>query len=396
MQYLLYCSFILITLMTFSTPAAHPQTFLEFIAKLSSAPDSLTRFNLIENYLSHRSVPVIEGEKVHFLYRGKGKVVAVPGEMNRWSPLDAVMERVTGTNLFYRTYTIPLNGRVEYKIWGDSVWTLDPLNMRKAQGGYGENSDLWMPEYRESSTIQFKSNIPRGKIDTLYFSSKFLKRKRPVFVYTPPETHQEAGRKKRLPTLYVTDGGEYLSLGKMHTIIDNLLAEKRIRPVLGVFIDPRIDVHNSATSKRMIDYAASEKFLDFLEKELTPFIEKKFPAAQKPTDRLIMGASMGGLISTYAVLKRNHFITNCAAQSPAYFQADSAVIKLAKKVRKTDVRISIDTGTINDTEIEARLVRQMLEDRGVRVRYAEFPEGHNWTNWRARIGDILEYFFPAQ
>ena len=383
--------FTLTMILSLASSAVTAQTFSEFVATLETAADS-ARDPMIEEFLSHHTAPVIEGDSVHFLYRGTGKVVAVPGEMNRWNPSDAVMQRVARTDFFYRTYSFPLTSRVEYKIWVDSTWKLDSLNPRKARGGYGENSDLWMPDYSSPSTSEFRPDIPRGTIDTIWFSSKHLNRRYPVLVYTPPGTK----RRQRLPVVYVTDGGEYISLGKMNNVLDNLITEGRIRPVLGVFVDPRTDPRNAATNERMTDYSANTKFLDFLEKELAPYIETKYPAARRADDRLIMGASMGGLISTYAVLKRPQFFHNCAAQSPAYLMADSAVIQLLKTKRTVKANIYIDTGTISDTQIEARRVKRMLQDKGARLIYAEYPEGHNWTNWRARLENIFQYFFPPK
>src|SRR5713226_3146951 len=251
---------------------ATAQTFSEFVAAIQTAPDGPAKTRLIDEFLSRNTIPFIEGDTVHFLYRGKGKFVAVPGEMNRWNPSEAGMKRIPDTDLFFRTYTMSSSGRVEYKIWVDSAWTLDPLNPRKARGGYGENSDLWMPGYRPAKNVEFNPTIPRGKIDTLWFTSKRLKRKHPIFVYIPPG----AEGKKRLPITYIMDGGDYLSLGKMNNVLDNLLAEHLIRPLVGVFVEPRTDINNPATNKRMTDYAASKKFLDFLENELAHFVEKKY------------------------------------------------------------------------------------------------------------------------
>lgn len=381
--------FILLTSVAFNR--MYSQAFAEFVARVESAPDSASRYSLIQEFFSYTTLPVVEGDTVYFLYRGGGSAVAVPGEMNRWNPSDALMQRIRGTNVWYRGCNLPRNGRVEYKIWVDSTWTLDPLNPKKSRGGYGENSDLWMPEYVPRSFVDFDTTIPHGTIDTVWLQSKILRRKHPVFVYVP-----SGAAKKRLPTVYVTDGGDYLSLAKMNNILDHLIAAKKIEPVLGVFVDPRTDLRDASTNKRMEEYAASDRYVDFLQKELVPYVEKHYPARKDPKRRLVMGASMGGLISTYIVLKRPGFIANAAAQSPAYFQADGAVIKLVKRIKKPRGNFYVDTGTINDTENEARLVKDLLEDKHARLRYLELPEGHNWYNWRARLATILEHFFSPR
>ena len=44
-----------------------------------------------------------------------------------------------------------------------------------------------------------------------------------------------------------------------------------------------------------------DEYLEFLTKELKPFIEKMFSASSSPEDNFLMGSSMGGLISLYAL-----------------------------------------------------------------------------------------------
>ncbi len=367
---------------------AYPQSFKEFLGTLKSLGDGGAKARLIDDFLSRHAVPIVEDNRVTFLYRGQGRVVAVPGELNRWTPSRAHMEHVEGTDLFYHTDSVPMNARVEYKIWVDSTWMLDPLNQRRAMGGFGENSDLRMPGYRPTSIDQENSGIPRGKIDTLWLESRFLRRTHPVFVYTPAE--KSPGR---LPVIYVTDGGEYLSIGKMNIVLDNLISAGRIRPVVGVFVDPRTDLHDPSGNMRLSEYSPNAAYLDFLEKEVAPLIERSYGVTDDSGGRVILGASMGGLIATFAALSRPHFVLNYAAQSPSYLQAGGSLVRLLDSLRTTSVNAYIQTGTINDTEIEARLVRKMLQERGARICYEEFPEGHNWTNWRSRLSGILEYFF---
>src|SRR5262249_46295576 len=132
---------------------------------------------------------------------------------------------------------------------------------------------------------------------------------------------------------------------------------------------------------------------DFLEKEVVPEIGKHYFVSDSAGDRLMVGASMGGLISTYAVLTRPHFVAQCGAQSPAYRQADSAVIKRSSDFKGIPGSVMIQTGTINDTQPEAMFVAGKLKDAGCSVWYEEIHEGHNWTNWKRNLPKILTHFF---
>jgi enterochelin esterase family protein len=374
---------ILLTLPTYVTS----QTFSEFLKQVLTQTDSVERARVIERYLPSHPPPLVEDSMVRFYYRGAGTRVAVPGDLNGWNPSAAPMRRIEGTDLFLREDTIPIDGRVEYKLWVDSVWMLDPRNPRRAEGGFGENSELLMPGY-PSPPIMWTSG--RGPLDTLWLESHYLHRTYPVYVHRSPGTVAGAN----LPVIYVTDGGEYLSLAGLDRILDRLTLAKRIRPVVAVFIDPRTDPRDPSSNKRMLDYAASDAFLDFLEKEISPVISGKYPVSKDPENRLILGASMGGLISTYAVLRRGNFITNSASQSPAYLQADSAVIRLLNVTERVRGDFYIQTGTIHDTRAEALLVSQLLKAKGARVTFEEYHEGHNWTNWRNKLDKILVHFFP--
>lgn len=374
--------------------AAYAQTFRGFISRVQNASDSLSRNRSIDDYLGHHLVPIVEDSVVHFIYRGKGNVVAVPGEINGWDPPKAVMTRVRGTDLFYHTDTVPVDGRVEYKLWIDSVWRLDSLNPRRAMGGFGDNSDVWMPEYNPSLWTPDSNGVVVGRLDTLWIESEYLHLKHPVIVYVPTIPRRETD--DALPLLLVMDGVDYLTFAKMHLMIDNLLSTNRIQPVVAAFVEPRTGLHVDSTNRRMTEYAANDSYLDFLQMEVVPHLEQSYMVSRDPDKRLIMGASMGGLISTYAVLKRPAFVGNCAAQSPAYRQADSAVIRLVRNIYHTSARVYIQTGTIHDTGTEARYVYESIREKGARITYEEFHEGHNWTNWRTHMSDILEFFFPTK
>jgi enterochelin esterase family protein len=366
------------------------QTFDEFLSKVSHAEDSAAANRLINEFMGGHNAPVVEKDQVHFLYRGRAEHVAVPSELNRWNPSVGMMKRIEGTDLFFRSESLPPNGRVEYKIWVDSSWMLDPLNHRTSPGGYGANSDVWMPAYHPSPLIAETPGVPRGAIDTLWIESAALHRRHPVFVYTPAGIKPGA----TYPSVIVTDGADYLGFARMNLVLDNLIAGNKIRPLIGIFVDPRTDLNDNATNHRMTDYAASDMFCQFLEKEVVPEVERRYPVSPSAKERVLLGASMGGLIATYAGLHLPEFFPNCAAQSPAYVQADSAVMKTIDALSAVSSRVYIQTGMLNDTQPEAKLVATLLRKKGGTVRYEEFPEGHNWKNWGSHLPKILQYFFP--
>lgn len=336
--------------------------------------------------------PLLTDSTVTFWFYGEARSVGVPGDMNGWSPAADTMHRVPGTRLFHLTKRFDPAARFEYKIVADSVWTLDPVNPRTAIGGYGANSEVWMPEYRPPREILYDPTVAHGRVDTIRFKSAALKRTHPVFVYRP----HGARRGARLPVVFFTDGGEYITLALALNVLDNLIASGALRPVVAVFVDPRTDPGDAATSKRMIDYTMSDTFLRFLTDELRPRILRSYPVTRDPKETAILGASLGGLMSTYAAFRRPDVFGLAAAQSPAYWWENERLITLVRESPRVSARFWIDTGTIRDAQEHARIMRDVLRRKGYDVKYAEHPEGHNWVNWRARLDDILIHFWGTR
>ena len=371
--------------------------FPDFLRQLESANDSSSKSRLAEEYIAkvrQHGRAVIEDSTIYFLYFGNAKRVAVPGDLNGWNPKEDSLTRIPKTNLFYLAKSVHAAARFEYKLAVDSTWILDPLNRQQAIGGYGPNSEIWMPLYKPPTEIEYRADILHGRIDTLKIKSKLLNRTHPVFVYMPPGYKQST--RKLYPTMYVTDGGEYITLALMLNVLDNLIAEKRIEPIVAVFVDPRTDLRDIRTSKRMHDYTLSDTFVSFLVHEVLASLTKKYRVDLRAEQTAIMGASLGGLISTYAAFTRPDVFGLAAAQSPSYWWKQDTVITLFERSPKKNLRFYIDTGTIRDTQEKALKMKSVLEAKGYPVHYEEHPEAHNWVNWRSRVSHILEYFWGTR
>ena len=365
----------------------------ELLYRVAASKDSIAKKALVDTFVNKVKAgghAIVEDSTVCFIYNGKAQRVSVPSDLNGWNPSLDTMKRLPGTNFFHLRKTLDPAARIEYKLIVDSTWVLDPFNRQQAIGGYGPNSEVWMPRYSPSKEIEYRPDIKHGVIDTLAFKSKALRRTHPVFVYTPPGYKTF---RKPLPSIYVTDGGEYISLALMLNVLDNLIADKRIKPVIGIFIDPRTDGRTSQTSTRMTDYAMSDTFVHALLTDLQPKLLKKYRLSTKPEQTAIMGASLGGLIATYAACTHPEVFGLCAAQSPAYWYGDSSIFRVVGSASKMSGKFYIDTGTIRDTQTEASKMKSLLISKGCTVAYGEYPEGHNWVNWRARLGKMLTYFW---
>ncbi len=360
------------------------------VARDKGRPEQLLAYDSLLALASAKKKVLITDSSAIFLYERKAGRVQVAGDFNRWSPTTDSLRSLGDGRRWLLKMELPPTSRVEYKFVVDSNWILDPLNSMTAAGGFGENSEIRMPGYTPSPDIEPRPGVPRGRIDTLIVVSSYLDCEHPVYVYIPAET---ASDRQKYPSLVVTDGGEFLSLAKMNVVLDNLIAEKRIPPVITIFVDPRTRPGDAASNKRMTEYAMNDRFVAFLSQELLPKLRKKYRLAEAPESTAIAGASMGGLIAAYASFRDPGVFGLCAAQSPSFWWAKDSMLTLFRSSDKKPIRFYIDTGTLHDALPQSRDMRDILTAKGYDVLYGEYPEGHNWSNWRSRLATLLTFFW---
>ena len=69
-------------------------------------------------------------------------------------------------------------------------------------------------------------------------------------------------------------------------ILDNLIAEKKIPPLVAVFV--------YQTRERLRELGCSPSFADFMAKELVPWVRQNYHVSSEPTRVIIGGMSAGG------------------------------------------------------------------------------------------------------
>jgi enterochelin esterase-like enzyme len=331
-------------------------------------------------------IPFVVDDRACFLYRGEAKRVAWRGDFNRWEVSDGT--RVGKTDVWMLIINLPADGRSDYKLFlDDSHWSLDPWNPRKVSSGMGPNSELRMPQYIAPREAIFREQIAHGELTNreLVRSSQ-LGYEVPIRIYLPAGWN----RKSPLPTVYVADGQEYAesALGNMITVVDNLVADQRIRPALVVFIDPS-DPQVPGRNRRAEQYVGNDQFVEFLTKELVHWVEQRYATSAERSDRTILGTSLGGLLAAYVGIHRPEIFGNLGIQSPA-FQVYPQIYDLYRDDRKFPMKIFLTGGTLDDNQ-SSRTLLPIAQSQGYEVKYLEVHEGHSWGAWRSQLDDLLEH-----
>ncbi len=373
------------------------QDFRSTIDDLVSIRNQTVRDSLVQLFRdslkANQQIPFSIDTLVLFMYFGEAKQVTFVGDFNEWSTenKDFRAKKAGKGNLWILEKSFPADARLDYKIViNDKDWILDPDNVHVQHSGFGPNSELRMPLWQYPVNTIEQPEIQKGSLsEALAIRSNetnldYLINYR---VYTPAN-YQNLND---LPVIYVTDGHEYANQlnGSLITVLDNLISANRTQPVIAVFIDPR-NPENPSENRRLNEYAANDRFVDFLAHELVPEIDKNYKTSKLATARAILGASYGGWISTYVGVRKPDVFGLVAAQSPAFNQD---LIREYGKQKMLPLRIFMSCGTLFDGSENTRLMRDVLIYKGYPLEYIEVNESHSWGAWRAQIDKMLLFFF---
>jgi iron(III)-enterobactin esterase len=160
----------------------------------------------------------------------------------------------------------------------------------------GDGDFVIGPDYTKAPEMNVKEGVPKGTIHEFKMSSTDSKiypgltgpYERAVSVYVPSQ--YVAGTPA--PFIVVQDGKGYT--GRMATVLDNLIAEKRLPIMIAVMINS--GGGDSKGSERGLEYdTVSDKYATFIETEVLPKIEADYKVTftNNPEGRATMGGSSG-------------------------------------------------------------------------------------------------------
>jgi glucoamylase len=340
---------------------------------------------LAERLRKAESAPVVEGDEVTFIYRGKARQVEAVGDFTSWRPRRLALRALAGTDVKYLTMKFARDARVEYKFIADGEWTNDPLNERKLDNGVGGfNNFFTMPDYRPSALAEAQWEL-RGTLDKLDAPATTLDgRTRQIQIYLPPGYARAAGAGERYPVLYLQDGSEYATRARAAAVADQLIAGGKIAPFIIVFVNP-VD--------RFKEYWANDRFAAFMATELVPFVDARYRTRAAREGRALMGASLGGVISVWTAIKHPDVFARVAGQSTAFQIDDERVVTtlaaLEPMRRDRPLKFYFDVGMLEPIWKVNRRVRVLLAGKGYPVAYREAAAGHNWTSWRDQLAEAF-------
>jgi uncharacterized protein len=216
---------------------------------------------------------------------------------------------------------------------------------------------------------QTDNRINVGTVDSV--KSEILQETRKIWVYTPPRSANNANQK--YPVMYLLDGNRFFvsTVGMVQQLSGTDVMPEMI--VVGVLntVRERDLTPTKSTDDAMIKFLAmnlrasggADDFLSFMEKELMPYINAKYPTQPY---KLLLGHSFGGLTAMHAMLNRPKMFNAFICIDPSMWWDNLKYFEFAKKaiVQKDLSGTALFMGIANTLDENVDL-KKALKDTGV-------------------------------
>ena len=343
---------------------------------------------------------------------------------------DIQMAKLDRTDVWFKTFKVRKDARFTYQLSVDDSLIpeedetddnarrarlrSDPLNPHHLNDA---ESLVELPAAPDQRWIR-QNGYPAGQLKSSQFRSEILKTERTVTVYSPPGYKAEG---RPYPLLIIFDGDAYTDAIPTPTILDNLIAARKIPPVVAVFVN---NVQANQPYVRTLELSCNASFTRFLVSELLPWIREHYQVVKTPASTAVGGASRGALAATCAALDHPEIFGNVFSQSGFFVYKDknwfrrvgndvapdnatqeekawqdygSVITEFVRRPRR-EIRLYLEAGVFENTYhpsvlMANRHLRDVLLAKGYSIQYEEFAGHHSTVNFRGSLATALIFVF---
>jgi enterochelin esterase-like enzyme len=306
----------------------------------------------------------------------------------------------TGSVWTYTTPKLPSDFYM-YSFVVDSIRILDPLNAFSNRD-VGNLFSVFIVNHGNGDDYSIH-DVPHGNVTRTWYTSAQYKTDRRLTIYTPPG--YETGKNK-YPVLYLLHGSggdeeAWISLGRLSTMMDNLIAQGKIVPMIVVMPNGNAAkqaapgetkenfMYKPGMSNTLGNSVAGSYELSF--NEIVNFTDARYRTKAEKAQRALAGLSMGGSHSIVISADHPNLFNYVGLFSPAtpfrrtdttnkaYSNMDA---KLAAQKNNGLALYWIGIGKTDFLYSSVADFRKKLDGLQFPYTYVESERGHIWSNWR--------------
>jgi len=333
-----------------------------------------------------------DGSVVFSIYAPKARTVALGGEIVPFMSENKPVVTENPNGVWNITLKDVEEGVYRYHFIVDGVQVDDPK-------GEIASEKLGLAHIDDGNSFFSMKDVPHGAISQRYYYSKPLKKYRRMHVWTPAGYETS---KKKLPVLYLVHGGGdtdsgWATVGCAGFILDNLLAEGKIEPMIVVMPNGSIRAQKRDMSDQM------RNFTDDMMQSVIPFVESNYRVLTDKDHRAMAGLSMGGIQTLECTLENYDkfgyvFVLSGGFNPNLDYEKEAERLHLkenAAKINKTFRIFAHTQGGPNDiTHISGEKTNKIFDKYGIKYEYSEpYQTGHTWSTWRNNLKDLAPRLF---
>jgi enterochelin esterase-like enzyme len=288
----------------------------------------------------------------------------------------------------------------DYNFTINGVKTIDPSNAEVKTGSTAQTIQSILEVPGETAAFYDALQVPHGEIRTEWYESKSLHAVRRVTIYTPPGF--DATGRTHYPTLYLLHGANadetaWTKLGRVNLILDNLLAEKKIKPLIvvmpfGYGVPPGTEPFDGGFG--VIATTFSKDLLG----DVIPYVETRFPVYKDRDHRALAGLSMGGAESLTIGLNHLELFSYVAgfsaAMRPADFPRDFAALSANPQETNQQLHLLwLGVGRQDNLFGSTDSFSKFLDSAQIKHTYQTSEGAHTWIVWRRYLRDFTPLLF---
>ena len=254
---------------------------------------------------------------------------------------------------------------------------------------------------------QPRDGIEHGKLEQVDYDSKTVGVKRWMEVYTPPGY----SKNKKYPVLYLLHGiggnekKEWTRQGVANVILDNLIADKKIAPIIVVFPNGNATANAAEGGQggrggfggggdpaAMAGDGWGKNFEGDLLNDVIPFIESHYSANADREHRALAGLSMGGGQSLdFGLGNLNTFAFVGGFSSAPNTRSPEVLVPDPAKATQMLKLLWISAGNKDGLIARSQQVHAYLKEKNVAHIYHVDDNAHDFKHWKNSL-----YWFAQQ
>jgi enterochelin esterase-like enzyme len=314
------------------------------------------------------------------------------------------------------TYTSEPQDKGYHNYWMivDGALVVDPAT--NAFMGYGHMCNGFEIPDPDGGFYQLK-DVPHGNVLIKNYYSDVAKSWRHIFVYTPPD--YEKNTSTRYPVLYLQHGGGedervWIEMGRTNLILDNLIAEGKIKPFIVVMETSAVGPQFPMPPRRPSPSAAAaapdavrpagqtppapvagarprfsfDKYAELMISDMIPWVDKNFRTVPDQAHRAMSGLSMGAMCTKSVTLAHLDTFSHIGLFSGGTITPDEITDKSKVKL------VFMSYGSRERGSDGVQAAADVLNQAGVKsASYVSPLTAHEWQSWRRSLREFAMLLF---